>query len=388
MRAAPRARARRSEAGLTIVELLVTIVVASMIAAGTFSFFAGQQRIYDTQTKMLGLQQSLWSSMDALTRYLRSAGAGMGGCVRADNDGNGVDTGDPPPGGAVPPQTGLRAYFNGSFTRIAPLWIANGADGAPDTLTVAFGRSTSGLFRDASLASTIPTNRNTTLLTTLPGQGRRFLPGELVLLVEEGQTSGDRGCVLFQVTSILGDTLARDPGTSRFNPGNDVGGLVPFDIVGGGAESTGGVRNLGELVWVRLAVTPPADPAGAPALTMDRLDDAAGPQVLAEGIEDMQIAYGCDQGPGATPNGVIEEGADAATRRGDEWTYNAIGDVEPARCQRPDSVRITLVARGLTPDDTLADVADNARPAIEDGIAGPRDRFRRRVLTSTVRLRN
>jgi hypothetical protein len=378
---------RPGDAGLTVVEILITIIVASLIAAGTFTFFAGQQRVYDTQTKMLGVQQSLWSSMDAVTRYVRSSGAGMSGCVRADNDASGVDTGDPPPGGPTPPQTGLRAYRAGAATRIAPLWIINGVDGAPDTLTVAFGQGASGNFKDASLASTVPLGRPTAPVVTLPGQSARFVPGEFILLVDEASTSGDRGCTLFRVTSILADGLIRDPGVSSFNPGGDTAELVPFPYNGGSAVATGGIRNFGQLVWLQLAITPGVGTA-APSLTMDRLDDGLPPQLLAEGIEDMQIAYACDLGPGTIPDGIINEGTDPGTRRNDEWIYNEAGDVEPLRCQRPDAIRITLIARTLTPDDTLSDISTNRRPAVEDGVVGAPDRFRHRAMSATVRLRN
>jgi hypothetical protein len=189
------------------------------------------------------------------------------------------------------------------------------------------------------------------------------------------------------VTSILADTLLRDSGVSPFNPGGDTAALVPFPYEGGSAVATGGIRNFGQLVWVQLAIAPGVGGA-APSLTMDQLDDGLPPQLLAEGIEDMQIAYACDLGPSTVPDGVINEGTDAASRRNDEWIYNEAGDVEPLRCQRPDAIRITLIARSLTPDDTLADIATNRRPAIEDGALGVPDRFRHRAMSATVRLRN
>src|SRR3954451_5019087 len=89
---------RRSEAGLTLIELMIPILVASLVAASTFVFFAGQQRIYDTQTKLLNVQQSVTAGMELLTRYVRASGTGMLGCVRPDSDGAGPDPGD----GAAP----------------------------------------------------------------------------------------------------------------------------------------------------------------------------------------------------------------------------------------------------------------------------------------------
>ena len=67
---------------------------------------------------------------------------------------------------------------------------------------------------------------------------------------------------------------------------------------------------------------------------------------------------------------------------------NTAGDVIPANCNRPDAIRITLVARSITADTLLSGVAANAKPAVEDGVAGAPDSFRHRVVTTTVFLRN
>jgi prepilin-type N-terminal cleavage/methylation domain-containing protein len=379
---------RRRDAGFTMVELMVAIIAASLVAAGTFTFFAGQQRVYEIQTKMLGVQENLWASLETVTRYVRSSGAGMDDCVRQDPDGTGIDVGDPPPGSATAPQTGLRAFRSGvGAMRIAPLWIRNGVAGTPDTLTVAYGRGSSGTFRDAFLGTPVATTRATAAITTQPGQSGRFISGEFILLVHDSRADQDRGCSLFRITDIVGvaNTLVHSE-TSPWNSGVDSIALVPFDYVAG-PTATGGIRNFGELVWVTLAIN---NPGGGvpPSLTLDRLDDDQPPQVLAEGIEDLQITYGCDAAATGVSDGVITEGVDPASRLSDDWIYNEPGDIEPPRCQRPEAVRITLIARTLTPDPTLTDSAGNFRPAAEDSTAGTPDLFRHRAVTATVRLRN
>ena len=92
-------KARRRTAGLTLVELMVTLVIGGIVSSAAFMFFVGQRRVYSTQGKILDMQQNLWGAMDAMTRFLRSAGMGMTGCVAAA---------DPPPGSATAPLTGLR----------------------------------------------------------------------------------------------------------------------------------------------------------------------------------------------------------------------------------------------------------------------------------------
>ncbi|HXU83253.1 MAG TPA: PilW family protein [Polyangia bacterium] len=382
-----RQRARRRDSGLTLVEVLVTITIASFITAATFAFFAGQQRIYDTQSKLLGVQQNLWSAMDTVSRYVRLAGKGMLGCVRPDSDAAGPDPGDPPCGGSTAPQTGARAWRTDlGFIRIAPLWIKNGAAGAPDTLTVAYGLNSSGNFTDATLANDVQANKTTVPINVLANETLGFRSGEFMMLIERNQANGDRGCTLFQVTgtTLATNTLLKDSAGSVWNPTADVAAMVPFAYIGGAAP-TGGVRTFGELTWIQFAI----DSSGSapPRLTMNRLDGTRGPEVLADGIEDMQIAYACDVKNGA-PDGNLDEGTDPATRRTDEWTYNEAGDVEPAGCNRPDAIRITLVARSLTPDTTLVTALGNAKPPAEDGVAGAVDQFRHRVATIAIYPRN
>lgn len=383
----PRARLRRrDDRGLTLVELLVTITVASFITAATFAFFAGQQRIYDVQSKLLNVQQNLWASMDTLGRYVRLAGKGMLGCVRPDSDGAGPDLGDPAPGGATAPQTGLRAIRNGAFLRIAPLWIQNGAAGAPDTLTIAFGLNSSGNFTDATLATDVLLGKPTMPINLLAGETTRFFENEFFMLIDKAQANGDRGCTLFRLTGTDPATNTLQASGGTWNPTADVPEMVPFAYTGG-LSPTGGVRNFGELTWVQFAIDRTGAPAVAPRLTMNRLDGTAGPEVLADGIEDMQIAYACDIAGGA-PDGDLDEGADPASRRTDEWIYNESGDVEPAGCTRPDAIRLTLIARSSSPDSLLSEVPGNQKPAAEDGVAGTADLFRHRVATMAIYPRN
>jgi len=363
---------------------MVTMVIAGLVTTSSFVFFAGQRRVYDAQMKVLGVQQNLWAAMDTLARFVRAAGTGMIGCVNAT---------DPPPTGATPPQTGLRVYSGGALARLAPIWIQNGANGTPDRITVAFGTGTFGNFSDVALGASI--QRATDPLVTPIGLTSAFRVGEFVLALDTtglpaGPPLGDRGCTLFQITGInaAGNTLLK-ASTSPWNPPADVAGLIPFDYVGGAAPKAG-LRDFGTLSWVQFFI----DSTGAsPRLMMARLDGLAGPttpQVLADGIEDLQIAYACDLTPAAPagPDGLFTEGTDVGSRQADEWTYNVAGDAPPAGCVRPQAVRLTIIARTTVADDNLSGLAANAKPAAEDGAPGARDSFRHRVLTTIVSPRN
>ena len=378
-RRSPAPRDRR--AGLTLVELMITIIISSIVAASTFTFFVGQRRVYDTQTKVLNTQQNLWAAMETLTRFVRGAGMGIYGCVSAT---------DPTPTGTTMPATGLRVFqkSTGTAMRLAPIWINNGAAGAPDAITVVFGAGSFGNFTDTNLKGTV--TAPTSAITTPAGLSTIFRTGEFIVLLDNtaapaGPPTGDRGCTLFQITGIdpATDSL-QHASTSIWNAGVDTAGLVPITYTGG-ATPTAGVRDIGTLNWVQFSI----DATGqTPRLMMNRLDGTAGAQVLADGIEDLQIAYACDLDPAPVGDGVFSEGTDTTTKKADEWTYNVSGDVPPAGCNRPQAVRITIVARSTEADTTLAGLTINKKPAVEDGVAGATDTFRHRVLTTTVYPRN
>ena len=371
---------RHRASGLTLVELMITIVISSIVASSTFMFFVGQRRVYDTQMKVLNTQQNLWAAMETLTRFVRAAGMGLTGCVSPT---------DPTPTGTTMPATGLRAFqkSTGAGMRLAPIWINNGAAGAPDQLTVVFGTGAFGNFTDTNLGATV-TNA-TSAITTPAGLSTVYRAGEFIVLLDNtatpaGPPVGDRGCSLFQITGIDAATDSlQHATTSIWNASSAIAAIVPNTYTGG-ATPTAGIRDLGTLNWVQFSI----DASGAtPKLMMNRLDGSAGPQVLADGIEDLQIAYACDTAP-AIGDGDLSEGADAATKKTDEWTYNVSGDVPVAGCNRPQAVRVTLVARSTEADTTLAGLPGNAKPAVEDGAAGKADTFRHRVMTTTVFPRN
>jgi len=129
-------------------------------------------------------------------------------------------------------------------------------------------------------------------------------------------------------------------------------------------------------------------------------------EVIADGIEDLQVAWACDM----NLNGIYEEGRTDVERRNpalDEWTNNVSLDIPPT-CLLPagcvgavctavpvGQVRITLIARSLSP--MLGD-RSGFRPAAEDhavgsisadlSLANEVGTYSRAVLTSTVAPRN
>jgi prepilin-type N-terminal cleavage/methylation domain-containing protein len=428
---------RRSDPGMTLVEIMITMLISSIVAASTFTFFAGQQRIYETQTKVLNIQQNLWAAMEVVARYTRAAGSGMFECVRPASYYNAtLDNGSrrhstSPSDGpltnslATRPQAGVRAYdaSAGAMQWIPPLWLVNnstsdagvGVVSGTDVITIAFGNRTSGTDVDATLSLDFASTASTSSISlTGTGTGSMFRRGGFILLLSTpdwgsgGQPDPDRGCTMFQITTdpTGGTTLAHassaiNAGDIIWNPSGGVAGMLPNG--GGYTANHAGVRNFGQLTWVAFFVKLGAN--GIPNLMMwqRHLGGASGsPQILAEGIEDLQVSFACDTGALGVYdltalNGQIDEGSDDNGRRQDEWWNNVPGDTLPSKdtdgfCNMPTAVRLTLVVRTLAPDDLIdTTVTANGPLDVEDHrytSPRPTDKYRRRVLSTTVYPRN
>lgn len=433
-------RSRRArQAGMTLVEIMITMVISGIIAASTFMFFAGQQRVYETQTKLLNIQQNLWAAMEVVARYTRAAGSGMFECVRPASyanattaDGSRLLSTSPSDGPltsslATRPQTGVRATDSSTNTMqwIPPLWIVNnstsdttlGVQATTDILTVAFGNRTSGTDVDAQLALSFadssPTNNITLSSSSGIITGQMFRQWEFVLLMVlpdwgyGNDPAVDRGCTMFQITNdpTSGTTLAHSATASTsgglvWNPAGSISGMIPG---AGYTAGSSGVRNFGTLTWVTFFVQTGAN--GIPNLMMMQRHLAGSdgqPQILAEGIEDLQIAFACDTGSLGiydltALNGELDEGTSDATKKNDEWWNNVPNDVLPAIntdgfCNMPTAVRITMVVRTLAPDPLIDSSSTSNGPMdVEDhrySSPRPTDQYRRRVLSTTVYPRN
>jgi type IV pilus assembly protein PilW len=116
---------------------------------------------------------------------------------------------------------------------------------------------------------------------------------------------------------------------------------------------------------------------------------------IADGIEDLQLAYACDGCKGATPDGQIDDQNGSNTFDTADFVSNSSWTSSP---MTPDSfrlVRVTLVARQNNVDKdwtgTSASnfVAEDHNPASDTGYsASSYQQYRRRLFTRTVQVRN
>lgn len=80
-----------SEKGFTIVEILVAVAISGIVMAGIYSAYYSQQRSYETQEKVVAIQQNLRAAMYFMEREIRMAGldpvrTGLFGIITPSSD--------------------------------------------------------------------------------------------------------------------------------------------------------------------------------------------------------------------------------------------------------------------------------------------------------------
>lgn len=327
----PRRPLRRRQGGFTLVEMMISLVLFSLVIAGVLSVAVAMTNGYREQRNTIGAESTSRVAMDFLADAIRSTSPAVPtGAVATP----GVLGGD------------LENLSVTACTRGA-MAVVNSQTG-PDELTLVFSY---GSIVTSSMSSFDPLA--STSIDVVDATGLQ--PGDLILV--SSFTHGH----LVTLTSVAGNTLGfslvcTTPTLTSTHP---AGALV--------------IRVARARFYV-------ADLDGIPALWMDA--DAEGPgaaEPMAEGIEDFQVAIGFD----TSGDGNLTE---TANGQGDEWTFNDPASPETIPAGSPRAIKLALLARSVGP---TTGVATFLPPALGDRPAGTTaDNFRRRVLTSTVDIRN
>ncbi len=412
-------RSRHKDAGLTLLELMVSVLLAMMLTGGLFYMMSAQQKSYATQMSSMDAQENLWGAMEYISNELRKAGYGFGGCPPDPTLGynapvvqmwNQVAGCSPTPSGCIRPDRYFVSFLSQNATRTyPPVKTYNGNDG-PDSFYITYvDDNTAGTLVGLRLAREAP-EASSFLTLTSPGNVKI---GDLLILWQHGTP---RHCTVLEATSVPVDTgggsgpyqVQYDPiaGGVYNPPGGQHDYLFPTQYTKGAlVMNAGSLKNRRERHFSiddsgsAPDVVPQLRPPRLVAFDMvpDPLTGYGNPklankQVIAYGIEDMQIAWACDR----NADGILEEGNTDAARQTDEWAFNVAQDTPPvcSELYPLTAVRVTLVAR--TTGAVISKVG--FRPAAEDRAAGtPADdqletdnmgTFARAVLTSTIKPRN
>lgn len=296
---------RLRQRGVTLVELMVALVlglVVTLVVSQIMSFSEGQKRI---TTGGADAQVNGALALYTLQREIQMAGYGL----TMDKDALGC------------PIKTQHATGGAATWRLAPIVITDGADGAPDTISLL----------TAERAYSIPL----TVSVDHAKDGDRFTvrsvvgvaAGDVLIAVPEPY-SATRHCTLFGVTSIVGtNQLVHAPGASGAGVWNQDGAASIFPAAGYPAGTL--LVNAGQIVNRVFEVS-------GQNLWQRTLNTASGDvdsQELFPQIVNLQALYGKDTS--ATPDGVIDVYDNITPTTNDGW-------------RRVLAVRIAVVARSAT----------------------------------------
>jgi prepilin-type N-terminal cleavage/methylation domain-containing protein len=317
----------REQRGFTLIELMISLVLFSLAVAGILSVAVSMTAGFRTQRQVVQAEVAARAPIDFISDAIRGASPGV-------STSNIVD---------------VETCASGAVK------ITDSSTG-PDKLEVVF--ASGGIY---GWTTTVFDATSTSIGVSDASQ---LAVGDYIVVANSAFTQGH----LARITAISTNTLS----------------IAAANCAGGASPNipTYPIHSL--FVRAQRAEFSVANDAdGIPTLYLDP-DGPRGSRTaepLAEGIEDLQVAIGID----ANTDGSLSEVGLAAND--DEWTGNYAGDTLPVGTKIR-AVRVTLVARTTKP--LLNGPVIGNRPTAENhaGTSPNSDTYRRRVLKSTVEIRN
>lgn len=276
-----RRRRGRSQAGFTLIELMVALAMFSFAIAGVLSLAVSLVNGFREQRLAIAAESTARSAMDFVADALRGASPAV-------------------PTGAI---HDTATCGQGAFT------VINSAT-APDSLIVTFAYG--------AVVTSSRTALNSTDNTLTVTDASQLAIGDTLLI-----TNHEVGH-LVRISAIAGNDLTLvNQACGTLATTYPAGGYQPGALI---------VRALRASFFI-------ADLDGIPTLFLDPdAEGAAGAEPLADGIEDLQIALAVDTNG---DNAITESGAAAGD---DEWFHNVSGETVPvAGAIR--GIRLSLIAR-------------------------------------------
>ena len=402
----------RSQAGFTLTEMLMTLLVLSLLILGLLGLFDLNNRVARVQMNVTDMQQSLRAAQYDMLHIARMAGRGPVPAMLAPNAGLGY-AGKRLPNGIAVSVTPVNASMkmagsdDAKVVRGTDILTVRGVFSTPvyqirnATLTLdGSPPKTGSITVDPITPTGIPQDLNP-LKTAINDKWPEALllispQDDAVYAVVELDTStinGDGSLTLnFKITGgTYTDSYNQISPDGRFSPDLKraayVGILEEYRYyIREDWSGTAGASDFSPKLS-RARFFPGTDVKwGNPGNTNDLAED------IADNVFDLQVALGID----VSGNGVIEENADLTK---DEWLYNAAGDnTDPAAwaAGKLFYVRINTAARSDRRDPkyqaplltTLEDRSYGASSGVWNLNTDTERMYRRENLQTVVDLRN
>lgn len=350
-------RYKHRQLGITLIELMIALVLASLIMLGVINLFIGNHQNYRMQEGSSRIQENARFAFDSLKGNIRESG--FSGCRTVDKIRLNVIASPLPVPANFTADTMVAGFDGGTGSWLPALPASlNPSDVVPGTDVIRIQQPSScGGTLTGSLAST------TANIPIFTGNSCNFNAGDLALI------SDCTDAHVFTVASAAGDITHTTPFCKSYDAAGTsclVGKLYDYD-----AE----VMRFDTKTYY-IGKRDGLDTANPPALFEQTNNDAA--IELVEGVDDMEILYGLDTiGSGGTTGDDVQDGAYVPADVVADWSQVV-------------SVRISILAASIS--DNILDTVATADPMTPDGVTtltpALEDKQLRRQFTTTISLRN
>lgn len=328
----------RRNSGFTLIELMVVLVIAGLLLGGVYSMLIRQQQSYQTQNQVVEVQQNLRSALILLRYDLRMIGHGL-------------------TEGTAP----ISAHLDNQAVALGTDAITIVSNVGAASVTIPNGPVSSYPLVTGSAVS-VPVASVAGFPTTTP-YSIDLIDFSTGILIANADVTG--------VTGGSPPTLTLMPCPSVPCPASMNLSLVAGSYIGLTPQT----------ISYQVDLNTTADCQNPPCLERTVGGVAS---VLAEGVEDFQVAYGFDGISGMPLDGSLSEAGTAAND--DEWVFNAPGDTWPIDTSGLRAIRISLLLRTTNRDPgfkgALTGVLENHT------WTSALDGYRRRVVQFVENVRN
>lgn len=292
-----------NQAGLTLVELLVSLVVVGLLATAVFSFFLNTSQSVSQQSANGEMWQRGRNAMAIMRQAIESAGYGLPSYSQCPNGVVGINNASTQGGALVPITASVQSSGSGYDPSSASLGGIS---------TYAFSTVIGGGSFGGAPATTVNSQQGTNITVTNTAP---LNPGDLALIAPQGGGT----CLLGQITNVAGKgTLnnncsgtgkgnSNGAGTVVLNSGNGKGSCFQanptqiFSLLTGTAGTptlnNANLYDLGsqDFLFESFAIAKNLA-SSTPILTMTQYTGLQAstpmPQPLASGVVDIQMQYG------------------------------------------------------------------------------------------------
>ena len=351
-------RGSTKQAGFTLIELMIGLVVATIVVAAAFTILTTTSKALRANEQVVGAQQNIRMAMELLTRDIKLAGFGnpgvtIGNCnypiVPQDQNVTGADTGAD------------------SVQLLVPTTRTDLTNTDPKRWTLSVKTGTAGI----------------TQITLQPGAVADMVSSGLVANQSYISIGGSATALVTGLSATASTLNVAIPPPLWFQQEDQVYLLQ----------------------CIRYQVVPLPDAGNlcggtAPCLTRGVAGVTTGPNAeapIAEGIEDLQLAYACDGCVATINNGIPDRIIDDVNPppgfdQGD-FLSNVPWNAAPLTPDKIKLVQVTLVARQSKNDEGFGEsmqvsVASPALFVSGDHTLPADPNHRRRLLVKTVDTRN